>query len=109
MRYLRLLYAQVDTLWYMRIQVGLRLSARFAGCALAGIAACWMLPAQLVAADNNVKPNEKAAEEVILEKIDQLQGELDELRAALAELKKERQAPAAPVAALTPSSAPALL
>jgi hypothetical protein len=76
-----------------------------------GLVACCILTPQLPAADNNGKPLEKAPEEVLLEKIEQLQGQIDELRAAVAALHKQQDtrvaaaAPATETAAVPPATA----
>jgi len=58
------------------------------------------------AADDGPKPPAKPPEELILEKIDQLQSQLDELRAALAALQKQRAQSAAVAPAPAAISAP---
>ena len=86
----------------MRILAGPRLSARASICAAVGVLAYCVFPAHLRGDDNNGKPAAPTAEETILEKIDQLQNQLDELRAALVSLHKERQAEAGADAAPPP-------
>src|SRR5262249_17104996 len=64
-----------------------------------GMALWTAISGAAIAGDDTPKPPAKSSEEVILERIDQLQNQLDELRAALMAVRKEREAPAAAVAA----------
>jgi hypothetical protein len=90
----------------MPTHVGPRLSARFSSCALVFSIAMWsMFPGKISAADDKPKPAGKAAEEVILEKIDQLQSQLNDLREALAALKNQKESPDTAATVTPPSTA----
>jgi len=65
------------------------------------------LAAPAAAGDEKTKSSERTSEEIILDKIEQLQGQLNELRAALAALKAEPPRPAAAPEAKAPETATA--
>src|SRR5258708_21169430 len=75
-----------------------------------GLAIYFASPSGISASDEKNKTPERTSEEVILSRIDQLQGQLDELRVALAALKSSSTpapAVAAPeTAAAVPAPAP---
>jgi hypothetical protein len=95
----------------MRTLAGPRLSARASICALTlGITASCLFLAPARAADGAAKPSAKGSEEILLDRIDQLQTQLDELRASLASLHEhdsEAAAEASPPAAAAPVVPPA--
>src|ERR1700742_1897521 len=81
---------------------------RLARAVIWGLAIWMAVPGAAVAGDETPKPPTKSSEELILERIDQLQGQLDELRAALMAVRKEKEAPVSTAATPANSPAPAM-